>query len=303
MISKNTLFAGWLCLCLIYFSQSAIAQELNCRIQVNTDQIEGTDKAVYESLRNALTEFMNERKWTNISLAQNEKIECNMLFIMQSKENNIHKAEMQIQSRRPVYGSSYTSSLLNVRQAIEFEYQENQQLEFNENNLQNNLTANLAFWSYLILCMDFDSFSPYGGEAFLSKARDIVFQAQGFLGDNWKANEDDKNCWGWVNALGDERQKALRMLNYQYHRQGLDMMHKNADEARKTITASFGVLEEVKSLHPRSPLLSNLADSKLEEWIQLYSKASTAEKQAAFDLLSYIYPGQSNRLQAIKNQN
>jgi hypothetical protein len=123
------------------------------------------------------------------------------------------------------------------------------------------------------------------------------------LGDNWKANEDDKNCWGWTNALNDENQKPMRLLNYNYHRQGMDLLHQDAAAARKKITDSFKVLEEVKRLNPSSPLLSNLADSKIEEWIQLYSKAESKEKQEVFDLLSFIYPGQSNRLQAIKNQN
>jgi hypothetical protein len=281
----------------------ALAQELNCRVQVNSDQIGGTDKAVYESLRNAVTAFMNERQWSNAPIAQNEKIDCNLLFIIQSSENNVHKSELQIQSRRPVFGSSYTTSLLNIRQSLEFEYLENQQLEFNETNLQSNLTATLAFWTYIVLCMDFDSFAPYGGERFLTKASDIVSQAQGFLGDNWKANEDDKNCWGWTNALNDENQKPMRLLNYNYHRQGMDLLHQDAAAARKKITDSFKVLEEVKRLNPSSPLLSNLADSKIEEWIQLYSKAESKEKQEVFDLLSFIYPGQSNRLQAIKNQN
>lgn len=305
MSSFKSLLSSLVFLGLFSFSGKGLvlAQELNCRVQVNSDQIEGTDKAIYESLRNAVTEFMNERRWSNAPIAQNEKIECNILIIIQNRDNNVHKAEFQIQSRRPVFGSSYTSSLLNVRQSLEFEYQENQQLEFNETNMQSNLTATLAFWTYIVLCMDFDSFSPYGGEVFLAKASDIVSQAQGFLGDNWKSNEDDKNCWGWTHALNDENQKAMRLLNYNYHRRGMDLLHQDAVAAREIITASFGVLEEVKRLNPGSPLLSNLADSKMEEWIQLYSKADTKEKQEVFDLLSFIYPGQSNRLQAIKNNN
>ncbi|MDD2559696.1 MAG: DUF4835 family protein, partial [Bacteroidales bacterium] len=143
MTSLRSLQIRLIFLCLFCISGRGItpAQELNCRVQVNSDQIEGTDKAIYESLRNAVTEFMNERRWSNAPIAQNEKIECNILFIIQNRDNNVHKAEFQIQSRRPVFGSSYTSSLLNVRQSLEFEYQENQQLEFNETNLQSNLTA------------------------------------------------------------------------------------------------------------------------------------------------------------------
>ncbi|MFA5469319.1 MAG: DUF4835 family protein, partial [Bacteroidales bacterium] len=128
MSSFKSLLSSLVFLGLFSFSGKGLvlAQELNCRVQVNSDQIEGTDKAIYESLRNAVTEFMNERRWSNAPIAQNEKIECNILIIIQNRDNNVHKAEFQIQSRRPVFGSSYTSSLLNVRQSLEFEYQENQ---------------------------------------------------------------------------------------------------------------------------------------------------------------------------------
>lgn len=290
-------------LCFLLCSMVAVqAQELNCKIQINTDQIGGTDKAVYESFKNAVTEFMNTRQWSNAPIGRNEKIDCSFMFIFQKSEDNVHTAEMQVQSRRPVYGSSYTTALLNIRQSIEFNYQENEALEFNANNLDNNLTATMAFWAYIIMGMDFDSFSPLGGTIFIQQAQDIVSVAQGVLGDNWKAHEDDKNCWGWVDALTDESQKSMRILNYQYHRMGLDVMQENAESGRKTITEALGVLEEVKQHKPQTPLLSNLSDTKLDEWIQLYSKAGAEEKQSVYDILSYIYPGQANRLEAIKEE-
>lgn len=278
---------------------TAWGQELNCRIQVNADRIGGTDKVVYEQFKNAVTEFLNNRQWSSAPMARNERIDCNMMFIFQQTEGSHHQVELQVQSRRPVFNSNYQTSMLNVRQLIEFDYLENQPLEFNASQLDNNLTATLAFWVYIILGMDFDSFSLYGGEPFFTMAQEIVSQAQGVLGDNWKSHSDEKNCWDWINALTSENRQAMRKWNYTYHRQAMDRMYDNMEQARATILESLKVLEEEKRIDARSPLLSNLSDTKLDEWIQLYAKAPTEEKTQVLDLLNFVYPGQSNRLQAI----
>lgn len=287
--------------CLLWIPNLLLAQELNCKIQINTDQIGGTDKAVYEGFKNVLSEWMNNRQWTNLSLGRNEKIECSFLFIFQKTEGNTHEVEMQVQSTRPVYGSNYTTALINARQGLKFDYQEGEILDFNPNTVDNNLTATMAFWAYIILGMDFDSFSPLGGTAFIQRAKDIVTLAQGFLGDTWKAHEDDRNCWAWSDALTDESQKSIRLLSYQYHRLGLDVMQQDPAAGRAVITESFKCLEEIKRSKPQSPLLSNLADSKLDELVQLYTKAEQTEKQKVYDMLVFIYPAQSSRLEDIKN--
>ncbi|MBQ9201481.1 MAG: DUF4835 family protein [Bacteroidales bacterium] len=293
----------WGTILLLFLSASSLrAQELNARVQINTDQIGGTDKAVYESFRTAVTEFLNSRLWTQIPFARNERIDCSFVFIFQKRDDSHHTAEIQITSRRPVYNASYMSPMLNVRQVAEFDYQEGKRLDYNPNGIDDNLVAMLAFWSYLILGMDFDSFAPLGGDPFFQEAQNIVSQAQGTLGDNWRARDDDKNCWGWISALNDERQKDLRMFNYQYHRQGLDLMTETPDEARKNITGLFASLRPVRNDKPRSPLLGNLSDTKIDEWIQLYSLAPDAEKQQVYELLNYLWPGQGNRLEAIRER-
>lgn len=278
----------------------ASAQELNCRVQINTDQIGGTDKAVYESFRNNLTEFLNTRQWTSAQFSKVEKIDCGFMFIFQKSADNVHTVEMQVQSRRPVFNATYVSPMLNLRQAIEFEYQEGQTLEFNPDNISDNLTASIVFWVYMILGMDFDSFAPKGGEVFFQQAQHIVTQSQGSLGDNWKAHADDNNCWAWMDALTNETQQAYRLLSYQYHRLGLDMMYDKMEEARANITKSLEALKTIKNNDARSPLLSNFSDAKLDELIQIYSKAPKAEKDKIYELLLDIYPGQSNRIEAIK---
>jgi len=290
----------WIVFLLCLLPAGISAQELNCRVQVNTNQIEGTDKAVYETFKNAVTEFMNNRQWSEAPMGKNERIECTLAFIFASRDGDTHTAEMQVMTRRPVYGTNYTTALINARQTIEFTFAENQQLDFNPNSLDNNLTAALACWAYIILAMDFDSFAPFGGTAFIQKAQDIVSTAQGMLGDLWSAHNDDKNLWGWTDALGDENQKPLRMLTYNYHRKGLDVMSQDVEKGRAAVTASFDGLADIKARYPKSPLLSNLSDAKMDEWIQLYSRAGQTEKNKVYDLLTGLWPGQSNKLAAIK---
>ncbi|MBQ7945786.1 MAG: DUF4835 family protein [Bacteroidales bacterium] len=287
-------------LCLLIESLCLKAQELNCRVQINTDQIGGTDKAVYESFKNNLTEFLNTQHWTELTFGRQEKIDCGFMFIFQKTEDNVHTVELQIQSRRPVFNASYVSPILNLRQSLEFEYQEGQTLEYNPNNISDNLTATIVFWVYFIMGMDFDTFSPKGGEFFFQQAQHIVTQAQGSLGDNWKAHADDNNCWSWMDAITNETQQVYRQLAYQYHRLGLDMMYDNMEEARANVGKALTLLETIKNNDARSPLLSNFSDAKLDEVIQIYSKAPQKEKDAIYDLLVQLYPGQSGRIEAIK---
>ncbi len=287
-------------LCLLIGSLCLKAQELNCRVQINTDQIGGTDKAVYESFKNNLTEFLNTQHWTELTFGRQEKIDCGFMFIFQKTEDNVHTVELQIQSRRPVFNASYVSPILNLRQSLEFEYQEGQTLEYNPNNISDNLTATIVFWVYFIMGMDFDTFSPKGGEFFFQQAQHIVTQAQGSLGDNWKAHADDNNCWSWMDAITNETQQVYRQLAYQYHRLGLDMMYDNMEEARANVGKALTLLETIKNNDARSPLLSNFSDAKLDEVIQIYSKAPQKEKDAIYDLLVQLYPGQSGRIEAIK---
>jgi hypothetical protein len=280
---------------------SASAQEFNCKVQINTEQISGTDKSVYENFKNVVQEFMNTTHWSNVQLNNNEKIECSMLFIMKTRDGSTHTCDFQIQSSRPVYGSNLSTSLLNFREDLSFEFQENQTLTFNETQISDNLTATLAFWAYVMLGLDFDSFSKMGGTPFFQRAQDITSIAQGSLGDNWKAQED-KNHWGWINALSDENQPVMRVLSYNYHRLGLDIMYEKADAGRTQITTALTALKSAKEVKPRSPLLANFLDTKADELINIYTKAGAPEKQTVYDLLTGIYPAASNRLQAIKTK-
>jgi hypothetical protein len=298
MKRKNFLFLILLTGCVFPLS----AQEFNCKVQINTEQITGTDKTVYEDLKNVVQEFINTTHWSSVQLNSNEKIDCTILFIMKTKDGSSHTCDFQIQSSRPIYGSNLNTSLLNFREDLSFEYQESQTLTFNETQISDNLTATLAFWAYVMLGLDFDSFSKMGGTPFFQRAQDITAIAQGnSMGDNWKAQED-KNHWGWISALSDENQPAMRLLSYNYHRLGLDIMYEKANAGRAEITTALAALKTAKETKPRSPLLANFLDTKADELINIYTMASSSEKQTVYDLLTNIYPAASNRLLSIKTK-
>jgi hypothetical protein len=275
------------------------AQELDCKVQVNSQQISG-DRAIYDYFKTTVESFMNSNQWSNLQLKKNEKISCSMNFIFKKREGDSHTCEFQLQSQRPVFGSTLTTSLLNIREDITFEFSENQVLTFNQTLIDNNLTATLAFWAYIIIGMDFDSFSKLGGTPFFQKAQEIASVAQGSLGDLWKGQED-KNHWAWINVLTDENQPTLRILSYDYHRTGLDEMYKDVEKGRSSISQSLNTLKTAKQIKPRSPMLSNFIDTKADELVNIYSKASAQEKVNVYNLLTEIYPASSNRLQGIKN--
>ena len=279
------------------------AQELNARVTINSDQVQATNKQVFTTLQNALTEFINNKKWTDATFAVNERIECSMtILITEIVSDNSFKGEIQVQARRPVYNSSYTTSLLNHRDTeFSFDYTEFEPLEYTENVLNSNLIATVVFYIYTILGLDFDSFSPQGGSAFLQQAQQIVSLAQAQTSwTGWKAFENDRNRHALATALQDNTSEAFREMWYNYHRKGLDEMAANPDRGRTTIIGLLPVLEQVKSTRPTSPLLQMFADAKLDEVVLIYSKATTQEKQEGYKMLSNLYPALTNRMESLK---
>lgn len=287
---------------LCVFSDYAGAQELNARITVNSDKIQGTNKSVFTTLQTSLTEFVNNRKWTDATFAVNERIDCSMTIIVNEQTDNSFSAEIQVQARRPVYNSSYTTTLLNFRDTqFDFEYVEFEQLEYTETSLSSNLTATVVFYIYVILGLDFDSFSPLGGKAYLERAQQIVnlAQSQGTW-NGWKAFDSNQNRHAVITALTDNASETFRNMWYTYHRKGLDEMAANPDRGRTTIIETLQSLEEVQKTRPTSVLLQMYADAKLDEVVSVYSKATMQEKQAGLKLLSNIFPTQTKRLEALK---
>ncbi len=282
-------------------SCAGMAQELNARITVNGDKIANANKSVFTTLQNALTEFINNRKWTDATFAVNERIDCSMTIIVNEMEESSFKGEIQVQARRPVYNSSYTTTLLNFRdQQFDFEYMEGEPLEYQENMLTGNLTATVVFYIYIILGLDFDSFSPLGGTAYIQQAQQIVSLAQSQSWSGWKAFDSNRNRHAVATALQDNASEAFRNLWYTYHRKGLDEMAANPDRGRTTIIEALPALQEVKKARPTSVLLQMFSDAKLDEIVLIYSKATTQEKQSGYKLLQEIYPTETTKLEALQ---
>ena len=295
---KNWL--GLFMLCAIPFMGRA--QELNARITVNGDQVATTDQSIFTTLQNSLTEFVNTQKWTDATFSTNERIDCSMSIIVTEMDDTNFTSEIQVQARRPVYDSSYTTTIFNFRdQDLDFEYTLGETLDYNIYSLDNNLVATVVFYIYVILAMDFDSFALQGGSTYIQRAQEIVTMAQSQSSwSGWKAFESNQNRHALVTALQDNSSEAFRSLWYTYHRKGLDEMAANPDRGRTTIIEALPALQEVKSMRPTSVLLQMFSDSKLDEIIAIYTKATSQEKQDGYKLLSNVYPAQSSKLEDLK---
>jgi hypothetical protein len=283
----------------LVISYQAQAQEFNCKVQVNTQQMPGTNKNLFEEIRSSVESLMNTQQWTDTEYESQEKLGCSMLFIFKKKSGNTLTCDFQIQLQRPVYGTTLTTTLLNFQEELVFDYQENQVLRYNGPSSDDNLMATLTFWAYVMLGLDADSFSNLGGTIYYKRAQDVVSQAQGSLGILWKARED-KNHWAWLNALTNENHPEMRQQTYKYHRLGLDVMYKDPEKGRTQISQSLNLLRLEKDSNPKSPLLSNFIDCKLNELISLYSQAESREKSEVFTILTSTYPTMTSRLQRLK---
>lgn len=299
MIIKKLLYL-FICLLLTF---SAKSQELNARVTINSDKVQGTNKQVFTTLQTALTEFINNRKWTDATFAVNERIDCSFtLIINEMPTESSFKGELQIQARRPVYNSSYSTTLFNFRDTqLDFDYTEFEPLEYTQNTLQNNLTASVVFYIYVILGLDFDSFAQTGGSPFIQQAMQVVTLAQLEMAwTGWKAFDSNRNRHALATALTDNTSAVFREMWYTYHRKGLDEMAANPDRGRTTLIETLPALKEIQTARPGSVLMQLFSDSKLDEVVSVYSKANQTEKQEGYKLLSTIFPTQTTRLEPLK---
>ncbi|MBQ2484017.1 MAG: DUF4835 family protein [Muribaculaceae bacterium] len=279
--------------------------ELNCEVEVNAQQVANANKEVFDALKDAISEYMNSTKWTDAHFAINERIQCKLFFAIKEYNDgtNQMKGELTIQSQRPVYNSSYTTTLINFKDTkIDFTYQSGEQLVFSQQEWQSSLTGLLNFYAYLIIAIDCDTFAPNGGDPYYDQAAAVVRMAQSTGESGWKAFEDNKNRSAVLSAYTDKATAPIRTLLYDYHRQGLDQMVVSVDKGRNTITKSLENLKKIYDVQPMSVALSMFRDAKLDELINVYSKANTSEKQQVYDLLSEIYPTELERLKKIKEE-
>jgi hypothetical protein len=284
----------------VLFAGLVQSQELNCNIQINSDQVQGTNKSVFTTLQKSMSEFVNNRKWTEMTFATNERIECSMNVIVKTVVDDLFTAEIQIQSRRPVFNSTYFSTLFNFKDnSFNFNYKEFDQLEMNENTITSNLTAVLSYYAYLIIGYDMDSYSRLGGTPYFQAAESIVNAAQGAELSGWKAFESSRNRYALINNILDEAFKKYRNYFYEYHRLGLDEMTVNATNARARIAEGLPLLREANRARPSAVVISSFMDAKTDELVNIFSKATTKEKTEAVQILSDVNPTHSSRYEQI----
>lgn len=279
--------------------------ELNCTVEVNSSKIQNVSKDVFNTLQQSITEYMNDNRWTDAQFSVNEKIVCKLLLVVNKYDQGSGKmeCELTIQSQRPVYNSSYLTTLINFKDTkVTFDYQEGDQLIFSEQDMESNLTAILNFYAYLIIAMDFDSFALNGGDPYYEKAANVVRMAQSSGESGWKAFEDTKNRSAVLSAFTEKSTSPIRELNYNYHRLGLDQMVVSVDKGRMTITKQLENLKKVYDAQPMSVCLSMFKDAKLDELVNIYSKANMTEKESVYEQLNAIYPAEQDRLNKIKQE-
>ena len=279
---------------------SAGAQELNCTVTINSDQIEGSDKQVYETLKQGIEEYMNQNRWTNMTFAEAEKIECSMLIVVKQVLGNSYSCEMTLQSRRPVYGTTYTTPLLNFKDnAFNFTYQEFDRIEWQQNQFTTNLTAMLAYYCYLIIGHDMDSYQRLGGTPCFRMCEEIVNACQsasmeGSEQKGWLAFDSNRNRYALINNLQDEAFKKYRNFYYEYHRLGLDEMSGNVTNGRARIAAGLPVLKEAYRARPATYVINTFLDAKADELVDIFRKGTDKEKKEVYDLLIDIDPTRQN---------
>lgn len=276
------------------------AQELKCTVTINSDMVQGTNKSVFNTLQKSVSEFVNTRHWSEMTFTTAERIECSMSIIVKKVEGDLFTADIQVQSRRPVYNSSYNTTLFNFKDNyFSFEYKEFDQLEMNESTITSNLTAVLAYYAYLIIGYDQDSYARLGGTPFFEAAERIVNAAQAADLVGWKAFESSKNRYALVNNLTDEAFKKYRNYFYEYHRMGLDDMSINMTNARARIAAGLPLLREANRARPSAVIIATFLDAKNDELINIFSKATDKEKKEAVEVLMDVNPTQTERYEKI----
>lgn len=299
--SPVSLAGGLLCC-----SPSTIsAQELQAKITINHAQISGTEKGVFDNLQQTLQQFVNNRQWTHLQFQKNERIICNFNITVTKydRDQNLFTCKALIQANRPVFNSAYTSTLYNnVDDNFTFRFAEYDQLEFNEQQIDNQLTALFAYYAYLVIGIDLDSFAPKGGEDILQRCMNLTNNAQNLDYPGWKAFSDDRNRYAIISDYLDGALEPFRQLQYDYYRKGLDEMANNAERGRTEITSALETgLKKAKENRPLSLLPQIWTDFKKDELANIYrGKGTQKEKESIYELLFSINPSQNKYWDQVK---
>jgi len=283
---------------------TAQAQELQAKVSINSAQVQGTDKAVFENLQQTMEQFLNEQQWTALQFQENERIQCTFSITVSKYDasENRFTCSAMIQANRPVYNSAYTTVLYNNRDKnFDFDFVQYDQLNFNEEVIDNQLVALCAYYAYLIIGLDLDSFAPMGGTDVLQRCMNLVNNAQDLSFPGWKSFDDSRNRFAIINDYLNESMTAFRQLQYDYYRKGLDEMATNAERGRTNVTEALQQLKKAHDDRPLSLLPQIWTDYKRDELANIYKgKGTPKEKEAVYDLLFAINASQNNAWEKIK---
>jgi hypothetical protein len=289
---------------LLCFSCPASAQDLNAKVKVISGKIQTSNMHIFQSLETAMKDFMNGHKWTQDNILPQERIDCNFVLNITSWDGSSNFAGvLQVQSTRPVYNTTYASPLLNISDKdIDFTYSEGQTIDYTDQTFTSNLSSVMAFYAYIILGMDYDSFSRFGGTPYFQAAQTVVINASssgGFKG--WKALDGNINRYWLAENLNNKIYASLRDFVYEYHRNGLDQMADNSGKGRKIISDRLPSIAQVDIQRIGSMFPLIFFTAKRDELISILSKADNREKNDAINILSQIDPGNGNKYLAIKS--
>jgi hypothetical protein len=282
-------------------AQQAIGQELNCNVRVDGQRAQTSEQQVFRDMEQAFTRFMNERKWTNDVFSPEEKIDCNLQITIESMPSvGFYNATVQVQASRPIYNTNYESVIFNFADRDwSFEYIESTPLDFSDNNYNTNLTSMLAYYAYIILGLDYDSYSDLGGEPHFQKALDVVNLAQNAPGTGWQAFQSNRNRYWLITNLMNQQLQPIRKGLYTYHRQGLDIFNEKPDEARKNILEVLKDIRTADRAIPNTILKITFFDAKANELASIFQEGNMALRREAYNILTEINPTKTEKYKEI----
>ncbi|MCM1030065.1 MAG: DUF4835 family protein [Oscillibacter sp.] len=293
----------WLLVCGVCWGMfsAAKAQELRCNISVSTQKIQGTNREMFTNMQKDMYEFVNNRRWSSNVFSYDERIEANIMITLDEQSGGDEfKGTMQVRVSRPVYNSSYNSVLLNFKDNdVSFKYREFEALEFNESGQNSELVNLLAFYAYIILGLDYDSFSLMGGNEFFNKAENIVAQCQNARETGWKSFEGRRNRYWLINNLQDRSYASVRECIYRYHRLGLDAMADNVNDGRLEIVNALELLQKAHRSKPNSYIMQVFFDAKSDEIVNIFKPAFTDERKRVYNIVSEVNPANVSKYSAL----
>ncbi|MBQ0117674.1 MAG: DUF4835 family protein [Flavobacterium sp.] len=285
----------------LLISSVVAAQELNCTVKVDANQITNTNTQIFKNLEKSISEFVNMTKWTNRKFEKNEQIDCSMYITINSYESNNFSATIQVQSSRPGFNSNYNSPVLNLNDKdFNFSYIEFQNMVFNKNTFDSNLLSTLAFYAHLIIGLDADTYALKGGDAFLATAQEIVNVAQGTNSVGWIQGDNKQNKYYMITDLMSNQFESYRQALYQYHYEGIDQMVDNQSKAKENITASINKIAKIYQARPNALLLRMFFDAKTNEIVSIFTGGIPSNTVELRETLTRISPLNQTKWNTIK---